>query len=127
MPRAVKPRDPETGEKIEDGEQQLGPQGSDKRSKANKAVSLRIAEERLKRLRKQNKKIDLDIQSRSGGLVDYETIKRQVIQANLSVKQQVLAVIERANLARETKIDLKQQLTQALNDLAYERTETHAE
>lgn len=131
MPRPKKkPRDPETGETVEDiggdaGDHENVPR-PDKMGKARKALSVKLAEARLKRLNAQNKKLALDYKSKTGGLVSLEVIMREVLAANVSVKNQVLAVIERANLPRESKLALRQEMIRALNDLAYERSCTTA-
>jgi hypothetical protein len=98
------------------------PAGSDHRSKAEKTLGLRLAAERLKRLRRQNERLRIELKREKGDLVSFEAIKRQVLAANTSVKNQIFAVIERADyLPREHRLQLKREMIQALTDLAYER------
>src|SRR5262245_37198904 len=113
-------KDRETGESPENNAPPEEAVGRGHKSKAEKVLSLQLSQERLKKLRAQNKKLALDLKAKAGGLVDLEDIKRKVIAANVSVKNQVLAVIERANLPRESKLALRQEMIRALNDLAYE-------
>jgi hypothetical protein len=98
--------------------------GVQKMGAERRSLSVQIASARLQRLRTQNKNLDLDYRAKAGGYVLLEDIKRQVLAANVSVKNQVLAVIENSHLTREDKIVLKRNMIQALNDLAYERTRT---
>lgn len=122
-PRA-RATDPETGEVLlrEEPETDDGPQPSDRRThgKAEKALYLQKAEQTLRWQQLKNEEKEKELQLKLGTLVELDVIKKQVLAANFTVKQQVLAVIERANLPHETRVRLKHQMIEALNELAYE-------
>jgi len=99
-----------------------------KKGAAYTAITLKTAEERLKRLKKQNEKLALELKKAKGDSVSFEKHKREVLAANAVVKQQLLAVPFRlaTQLAaiddpREVSRVLTAALTECLNDLAYER------
>jgi len=126
-----KPRDRETQERITELEAEAPPDPivhvdqeakPDKMGAARKSISVKLAEARLRRLTAQNKQLQYEYRTKAGAYVLLEDIKREVLAANVSVKNQVFAVIERADLPRESKLALRREMAQALNDLAYERT-----
>lgn len=97
-------------------------------AKAVKAITTLTAEERHQRLVHQNMKLKLEIAEKTKRLVPLERIKFEVLQANHTVKQQLLALPFRlaAQLAalsdpRDIHQVLERAITQCLNDLAYER------
>src|SRR5438309_1873513 len=96
-----------------------------KDSKEVKATTTKIAEARLTRLRHQNAKLGLEVRRLKGQVGDVEKHRREVLAANSTVKQQILAVPVRdgpaLGLTREQIAGLTQALTECLNDLAYER------
>lgn len=98
-----------------------------KKGAAFDAITTRTAEERLKRLKKQNEKLTLELKKTKGDSVSFEKHKREVLAANSTVKQQILAVPVRdgptLGLTKEQILGLTESLKQALNDLAYERTD----
>lgn len=96
-----------------------------KHGAARVGISMTLAQERLKRLRLQNKKLALDQREREGTLVDRQEFMNQVLAANHIVKQHLLAVIERAEIPPDSRVRLRQQMIDALNELAYERGHTH--
>lgn len=99
-----------------------------KKGKEFESISLRTAKARLTRVLRQNEKINLELKRLKGDSVSFEVHKREVLAANSTVKQQVLAVPHRL-AAQLTAIDdprevsrvLTEALTECLNDLAYER------
>jgi hypothetical protein len=100
--------------------------GGGHQSKAEKAVPVQLSEARLEWQRLKNERAEKEMQLRLGELVELEVIKKQVLAANHTVKQQVLAVIERANLPHEKRVRLKHEMIQALNELAYEQRNASA-
>jgi len=120
MPR-WKSQDAETGEPLENNAPPPESVGGGHQSKTESVLSIQLSKERLRKLRMQNKKLALDYKAKAGGYVLLEDVKRQVLACNVSVKNQVFAVIERADLTREQKLALRREMIQALNDLAYER------
>src|SRR5262249_28150280 len=101
-----------------------------KKGAAYTAITLKTAEERLKRLKKQNEKLALELKKAKGDSVSFEKHKREVLGYNSLVKQQIIAVPVRdgpgLGLTREQIAGLTKALTEALNDLAYEREVTNA-
>jgi hypothetical protein len=104
-----------------------GSVGSAHQSKAEKAVSIRLAEARLKRLEAQNQKLALEMRAKQGNLVELDVIKRQVLAANHTVKNQLLALPNR--LAGDLSVTtdprairemLRRSIIETLNELAYE-------
>lgn len=123
-------KDPDTGEVIvgRDTEKPILPGNSTGYlNPSEKKLYLQKAEAQLEWQRKKNQKITLELKEKQGGLVDFDLIKRQVLQCNQMVKQQVLAVIERANLPREARLLLRKQMVNALNELAYEQEQLSPE
>lgn len=121
----VRPKDPETGEPLimpEEEEEALGkgPGANGNHSTEEKALYIQKAEQSLKWQQLKNEKAEKELQAKLGSLVELEVIKCQVLAANHTVKQQVLAVIARANLPHESRVRLKHQMIEALNELAYE-------
>src|SRR5262245_57056429 len=112
-------RDPDSGDRPSPEEREDQGVNTPAYDTPEKGPSLtkQLAKARLSRIRKQNRKLDLELKSRQGGLVDFAEIRKEVLQANTSVKQQIFAVIERANLPFESKLTLKKEMTRALNDL----------
>jgi hypothetical protein len=90
------------------------------KSEAERVVSVQLSEARLAWQKLKNEEKERELQIQLGTLVELEVIKKQVLAANYTVKQQVLAVIERANLPRDAKIDLRHKLVEVLKDLAFE-------
>jgi hypothetical protein len=91
-------------------------------------ITQKLAQERLRRLRHQNRALVLTIAEKKGEVVSADELKRLVLSANASVKQQILAIPFRISESlasitepREIARVLHQALTAALNDLAYER------
>src|SRR5215475_9359340 len=80
-----------------------------------------LAEERLKRLKHQNRKLSLDVRKIEGEMVSLAEMKRVVLAANVVVKQQILAVPPRIalplGLTREQVLGMTSALIDALNDL----------
>ncbi len=98
------------------------------------ATTTKLAQERLKRLKHQNKKLVLEISEKTGRVVSADDLKREVLAANATVKQQLLAIPYREcdRLASETNPAevariLTAVITEALNDLAYERGNVDAD
>jgi hypothetical protein len=101
--------------------------GNGHKSKAEKALTVQLSEERLKRLIAQNEKLQIELKAHRGNLVDFDTIKRQVLAANTTVKQQLLALPDRVAGDLTAMTDafairalLTKAITEALNQLAYE-------
>lgn len=86
--------------------------------------------ERVTKIRLQNKKLKVEVEKLVGQAGDLEKMRREVLAANATVKRQVLSIpakeATRLGLSREQIEGLTQALTQALNDLAYERTNDRA-
>lgn len=87
-----------------------------------------IMEERRNRLRKQNTKLDFEIQRHELELVDFGQIQRQVLRCNEVVKQSLFAMIRRVasqlvemNTEEEIHECLRVALIACFNDLAYEQ------
>jgi hypothetical protein len=86
----------------------------------------KIRVQRLTKYKHQNSKLAIEVTKLKGQVGDVETIKREVLAANATVKQQLLALPYRLNdtLAstnepREVARLLTQAIVEALNDLAY--------
>lgn len=103
-------------------------------SKAVKALTTSTSEERLKRLVKQNEKLDLEIGKTKGELVELEQVRRYVFQCNSIVRTRFLSLPDKlaprlvglpiAKAAQE----LREAITSCLNELAYETgAKQHAE
>lgn len=105
---------------IEGGPAEPGAVSGGHQSKAEKAVSLRLSEERLRWQRIKNEKAEMELKAKQGSMVYLDDIKREVLAANNIVKQQVLAVIERANLPRDVRLALRREMITVLKELAYE-------
>jgi hypothetical protein len=104
-----------------------GLRGSDHRSKAEKTLGIRLANERLKRLKVQNQKLALDMRAREGNLVDREEFMRQVLACNATMKNQLLALPDRVAGELAVMTDphairnrLRTSIIETLNELAYE-------
>jgi predicted nuclease with TOPRIM domain len=89
-----------------------------------------LQDERLKRLKLQNKKLDTELRKLRGQVGDIEKHRREVLAANSTVKQQVLAVPFRLSLQLAQTTDpaecariMGAALVECLNDLAYAREE----
>lgn len=128
----VKAKDPETGEDLilpetaETGEENAKPPGGHGRSTiAEKALYIQKAEQQLRWAKLKNEEKEKALQAKLGNLVDREQFMNQVLAANQIVKQQILAVIERANLSHESRARLRHEMIAALNELAYERGSNH--
>jgi hypothetical protein len=132
MPRPLKPRDPETGEMVEDdvppGENGTKPT---KHGLERVNLSTKLARERHRRLLLQNEKLRSEMAARQGGLVPLETIQRQVIAANHVVKSRLLSLPDR--LAGDLSVMtnpaairtlLREAIMTELNELAYEHGTT---
>src|ERR1043166_1229869 len=63
-----------------------------KKGAAFESLSVKTAEERLKRLKKQNEKLSLELKKAKSDLVPLDKPRREVLAANSVVKQQILAV-----------------------------------
>jgi hypothetical protein len=122
----VTPKDPETGELLIMPEDARAPAkvpgGEGNNSKAEKALYLQKAEQSLKWQQLKNERAEKEMQAKLGTLVELEVIKRHVLAANVSVKNQVLAVIERENIPHDVRVRLKHKMIEALNELAYENS-----
>jgi hypothetical protein len=97
-------------------------------SKAVKATTTKITEERLKRLRHQNAKLSIEVKRLRGQLAPVEEVKRAVLAANTVVKQRLLALpsklaLQLSLLTNPAEIEalLREQLTDTINELAYEQ------
>lgn len=98
-----------------------------KRGSAYVSIATKLAQERLTRLKQQNSKLRLDLKKTKGEVGDIEQLKRSVLAANHTVKQQLLALPSRlaprlVGLSDKGEIIrlLTAALSEALNDLAYE-------
>ena len=96
-------------------------------SKHNRGVTTKITEARLKRLRLQNSKLMLELKRLKGEVVPAEDLKRKVLTANEIVKQRLLALpskyaLQIAGLTSPGEIEvlLRDGITEAINELAYE-------
>lgn len=97
-----------------------------KKGRAQKSVTLKISEERLKRLRNQNAKLGIDVKRLKGELMPVDDLKREVIKANLTVKTHLLGIPARLATRLSGMTDpweieqtLRYEIEQALNDLAH--------
>src|SRR5262249_46502075 len=126
MPRPKKKTDLEREAGI-DPQAESGPAPDDKKGAEYRAITNKLASERLKRLKHQNTKLSLELRKLRGQVVDGEKMKREVLAANSVVKQQILAVPVRdgpaLGLTREQIAGLTKALVDCLNDLAYCREE----
>ena len=97
----------------------------DKKGAEYHAITTKLASARLKRLKTQNSKLDIELKRLRGQVGDVEKMKREVLVANQVVKQQVLSVAIRVapalGLTPEQVAGFNAALTDCLNDLAYER------
>jgi hypothetical protein len=124
MPRPKKKTDLEIQAGLEPQELSVK---NNRKGKDYTALTTRLASERLKRLRHQNSKLNLELRRIRGEVGDLDKIRREVLAANAVVKQQVLAVPVREapilGLTREQTAALLQALTVCLNDLAFQGEE----
>ena len=88
----------------------------------------RISQARLTRLLRQNEKLGIEVQRLRDEVGPIETFKQAVLKANAVVKTQLLALPYRladqmatATDSRECRTILQEAITQACNDLAFER------
>jgi hypothetical protein len=105
--------------------------GPDKKGAAYKALTTKLAEQRLIRLRQQNAKLKLELRKLRGQVAPVDEIKRQVLAANHVVKNQLLALPDRLAMPlihlsdpRDIRRVLRDGIVDALNDLAYEKSQS---
>jgi hypothetical protein len=105
----------------------VGVQGSNGTSE----LTEEILRARRDRLRKQNTKLDFDIQRQEQQFVDFDLIKQQVLRANATVKSSLFALCIRVSEPLAVMDDpiaieafLRAELTQTLNSLAFEHGRT---
>lgn len=105
-----------------------------KKGAENRALTNKLATARLKRLNTQNSKLSIELRKLKGQVGDIAQHRREVLQANSTVKQQVLAVPFRISLQVAKCSDpaecariMEAALVECLSDLAYERTEAEKE
>jgi hypothetical protein len=103
---------------------------NDHKGAAYKALTTKLAEQRLIRLRQQNAKLKLELRKLRGQVAPLEDIKRQVLAANQVVKNQLLALPDRLAMPliyltdpRDIRRVLREGIVDALNDLAYEKAQ----
>jgi hypothetical protein len=101
-----------------------------KKGKEYSALTTKLAEQRLIRLKHQNSKLKIELRKLRGQVVPLEQLKREVLAANQVVKNQLLALPDRLAMPlihltdpRDIRRVLRDGIADALNDLAYE-TET---
>ena len=101
-----------------------GAVGNGHKSAAERAVSIQLSETRLAWQRLKNEEKERELQVQLGNLVAKDVFMRQVRAANATVRKTVLAVIERANLPYETRVRLKHDMMEILNELPFEQQHT---
>jgi hypothetical protein len=96
------------------------------KNKTARGTAARIGEARLVRLGLQNEKLQNEVRRLKGEVAPVKQIKAEVIRANVTVKQQLLALPYRlssqlANTSdpRECAKIMEAAIVQACNDLAY--------
>jgi hypothetical protein len=96
-------------------------------------LATEILEERRDRLRKQNKKLDFEIEIQQQQYGDIAQLRRDVLRANAVVKHSLYALAVRIadDLAlmddpQQIRQLLHEQFSQTFNDLAYEHRDTTA-
>jgi hypothetical protein len=106
-----------------------GPMGRKSPSEEQPSTLELIRKQRLMKLKHQNSKLKIEVRRLKGEVAPVEQIKGQVIQANLVVKTQLLALPVRLadQMAHTTEPSacakiLQEAIIEALNNLAYERT-----
>ena len=127
----VRPKDEETGEPVlsEDSEPTPAqtPGTTGKASKEEKALYIQKAEQTVRWNQLKIEKAEKELQLKLGTLVELAVIKRQVLAANYTVKNQLLALPDR--LAGELAVmtdphairnRLRTSIIETLNELAYE-------
>ena len=99
-----------------------------KQNKPVKGTAGQIAEARLQRLQHQNEKLQIEVRRLKAEWVPFESIKSDVLRANATVKQQLLALpyrlsesLAQVSEPREVARILREALVQCLNDLAHGR------
>ena len=105
-----------------------------KKGAAVQSLTAAILAERAERLRKQNRKLDLDLGKQEGRYGDVEQIRRDVQRANAVVKATLYAMANRIaeplsamEDAAEIRDFLRAELRAAFNDLAFNRGQENNE